>query len=359
MVGPRRASDVSNPPHHVSSHLLKPEAPLTHSVVVPVYGNEATLPELLVQLTQVHRDCPGELEVIFVIDGSPDNSHALLALQLPAMPFPSQLIALSRNFGAFAAVRAGLAAARGEHIAVLAADLQQPVSSVGQMFAVLEGGSDIAIGQRSSRDDPWFSRVASQAFWRVYRRYVQPQMSPGGIDSFACSRRVRDILVGLPEANSTLLGLLFWIGFRRQTVTYPRAARKAGRSGWRFRRKVRYAFDSIFAFSDLPLTLMMIAGVLGVSGALLAGAAVFIGWAAGAIPVPGYTPLMLAVLLSFSTTLLALGLIGGYVWRIFENTKGRPMHLVQSAERFEPAGGSPRANAVAGQLSRPGPGGTC
>jgi hypothetical protein len=160
-------------------------------------------------------------------------------------------------------------------------------------------------------------------------------MSPGGVDSFACTRRVRDILVSLPEANSTLMGLLFWVGFQRETVTYPRVARRSGRSGWSFRRKARYAFDTIFAFSDLPLTLMMLVGVVGIVGTLIAAAAVFIGWASGSIDVRGYTPLMLAVLFSSSTTLLALGVIGGYVWRIFENTKSRPMHLVQSVERIE------------------------
>jgi glycosyltransferase involved in cell wall biosynthesis len=306
----------------------------TYSVVVPVYRNEATLPDLLAQLSDLRESYAAPFEVVFVIDGSPDNSHALLKLHLPLMPFASQIVALSRNFGAFAAVRAGLAAATGDLQAVLAADLQQPVSSVRQMFDVLERGADIAIGQRATRDDPWLSREASRMFWRLYRRYVQPQMTPGGVDSFACTRRVRDVLVTLPEANSTLMGLLFWVGFRREAVPYARVARRAGRSGWGFRRKARYAFDTVFAFSDLPLTLMMTVGTVGIVGSLAAGVTVLIGWAAGAVDVPGYTPLMLAVLFSSSTTLLALGIVGGYVWRIFENTKARPMHLVDSVEQF-------------------------
>jgi hypothetical protein len=130
------------------------------------------------------------------------------------------------------------------------------------------------------------------------------------------------------------MGLLFWVGFRRDTISYSRVARKSGRSGWTFSRKARYAFDTVFAFSDLPLTLMMVAGGIGIGGAFVAGSAVLVAWSSGTIEVPGYTPLMLAILFSFSTTLLALGLIGGYVWRIFENTKNRPMHLVQSVERI-------------------------
>jgi glycosyltransferase involved in cell wall biosynthesis len=316
---------------------------MKHSIVVPVYRNEATLPDLLRQLASLHEEL-GSFEVVFVVDGSPDNSYTLLKVRLPEMPFPSQLLRLSRNFGSFAAIRAGMAQARGDGVAVLAADLQQPVSSVGQFFAALERGADIAIGQRSSRSDPWLSRVASTTFWRLYRRFVQPDMAPGGVDSFACTRQVKEILVSLPEANSTLVGLLFWVGFQREFVSYARGPRVSGRSGWTFTRKFRYAFDTAFAFSDLPITLMIAAGTIGLGGAMLVTLSVLAAWASGTIDSPGYLALMLAVLVSFSTTLLALGIVGGYVWRIFENTKGRPLHLVSSLERIEPAA-HPQARA--------------
>jgi len=307
---------------------------VTRSVVVPVYRNEASLPELLRQLAELYAGSSHPFELVFVVDGSPDNSYALLKLRLGGMPFPSQLIALSRNFGSFAAIRAGMTHARGEFVAILAADLQQPVSSITQFFAALEAGADIVIAQRESRDDPWLSKLASTTFWRLYRRFVQPEMPEGGTDTFACTRRVRDVLVGLPEANSALVGLLFWVGFRRELITFPRARRASGKSGWSFKRKFRYAFDTAFAFSDLPITMMLIAGAVGIGGALLASVAVIVAWAFGAIDVRGYTPLMLAVLFTFSTMLLALGIVGGYVWRIFENTKGRPAPLVRSVEEF-------------------------
>jgi glycosyltransferase involved in cell wall biosynthesis len=307
---------------------------MKHSIVVPVYRNEATLPTLLAQLAALHDESALSFEVVFVIDGSPDNSLAYLKTHLGAMPFPSQLVSLSRNFGPFAANRAGMSMATGDAIAILAADLQQPVSSVRQFFDGIAEGADIVVGQRESRSDPWLSRVAATAFWSLYRRFVQPGIPPGGIDSFACTRQVSDILVSLPEANSTLVGLLFWVGFRRETITYKRLPRPSGKSGWAFTRKLRYAFDSAFAFSDLPITMMITAGALGIGGSLVLTVAVTVAWASGSIPVQGYTPLMLVALFSFSTTLLALGIVGGYVWRIFENTKGRPMHLIKSAERI-------------------------
>ena len=304
---------------------------MKRSVVVPVYGNEATLPDLLKQLADLHHQWQGSFAVVFVVDGSPDNSFAYLKKHLPDMPFPSQLVNLSRNFGAFAAVRAGLTLAAGDVVAVLAADLQQPVSSVSQFFDALDNGADIAVGH------PPLSRMASNLFWRLYRYFVQPEIPPGGIDSFGCTRQVRDILVSLPEANSTLVGLLFWVGFRREVVTYQRAARRSGKSGWSLARKLRYAFDTAFAFSDLPITVMIATGAVGLGGAVATTVAVAIAWVMGSIEIGGYTLLMLAVLFSFSTTILALGIVGGYVWRIFENTKGRPMHLIRTIEQITPA----------------------
>jgi hypothetical protein len=143
--------------------------------------------------------------------------------------------------------------------------------------------------------------------------------------------------VSLPEANSTLVGLLFWVGFRREIVTYQREARRSGKSGWSLARKLRYAFDTAFAFSDLPITVMIAAGAVGIGGAITAALAVAIAWVLGAIDIAGYTLLLFAVLFSFSTTILALGIVGGYVWRIFENTKGRPMHLIRTIEHITPA----------------------
>jgi glycosyltransferase involved in cell wall biosynthesis len=308
---------------------------MRRSVVVPVYGNEASLPDLLQQMADLYQRHP-EVEGVFVIDGSPDNSYALLRMRLPVMPFRSTLVSLSRNFGSYAAIRAGMAAADGESIAILAADLQQPVSSIDQFFEALDGGADIVIAERASREDRWTSRVASDLFWMLYRRFVDRRIPRGGVDSFACTRQVRDVILSLPEASSNLLGLLFWVGFRRDAVSYPRGARKSGRSGWTLARRLRYAFDTAFAFSDLPITVMMTSGVLGIGAAVSFGAVLLVARLTHSVELPGYTAIMLAVLFSFSTLLLGLGIIGGYVWRISENTKGRPSYLLSSVERIAP-----------------------
>lgn len=157
-----------------------------HSLVIPVYGNEASIGELLEAIAGLSRRLSQPLEAVFVVDGSPDRSYALLRDALPRMPFPAQLLVHSRNFGAFAAIRTGLAAARGEDVAVMAADLQDPIELIERFYDVLaRDEADVIIGTRVARADPFLSRVASGVFWWLYRRLVLPQIPPGGVDVFA------------------------------------------------------------------------------------------------------------------------------------------------------------------------------
>jgi len=299
-----------------------------YSLIIPVYRNEETLEGLLDALRGIAQELDNRLEVVFVVDGSPDRSHLILQERLPAAGFPSQLISLSRNFGSFAAIRMGLKAAHGPFFAVLAADLQEPPELIVSFFRSLDSEPvDITIGTRESRGDPLMQSLSANLFWRLYRRFVLPEVPIGGVDVFGCNQRVRDALLRLRESNSTLIGLLFWLGFRRKTIPYSRRPRAAGRSAWTFRRKLRYLMDSCFALTDLPVTLIMTIGLVGSVASILLSIVVFIAWLIGAITVPGYTPVILVLLTSFTSTMLALGVMGGYVWRTFENTKGRPLYL--------------------------------
>ncbi len=299
-----------------------------YSIVIPVYKNEQTLHQLLDRLCNMHAELDGLLEAVFVVDGSPDSSYALLHAELPARPFQWQLIALSRNFGSFAAIRMGLLSAKGPYYAVMAADLQEPAELVLDFFTSLSKEPvDIVMGVRVSRDEPLLSRLASSLFWVTFRRFVQQTMPEGGIDVFGCTQQVRDVIVRMEEANSTLVGLLVWLGFRRKLIPYQRLARSVGKSGWTFRRKMRYMLDSMYAFSDLPIVVLTSIGFLGVLSSVLASIVVATAWLAGLITVKGYTPLILAVLLSTSLILLSMGVLGGYIWRAFENTKNRPLYI--------------------------------
>ncbi|MCS4294633.1 glycosyltransferase involved in cell wall biosynthesis [Comamonas sp. BIGb0152] len=296
------------------------------SIVIPVYKNEASLPRLIAALTELKGSIQSELEVVFVVDGSPDNSFGLLKESLTSLPFPTQLLLHSRNFGSFAAIRTGLKAARGDCFGVMAADLQEPPELMVSFAESLQKGEcDVVVGTRTGRDDPFFSRIASQAFWSLYRKYVVQDMPSGGVDVFGCNRQFRDQLLELQESRSSLVALIFWLGFRRKLIAYSRQARQEGSSGWTFRKKLDYMLDSIFAFSDAPIRALLRLGFIGCFISILLMVMVFIAKIVGDIQVPGYTATLLVVLFFGALNMFSLGIVGTYAWRTYENSKQRPL----------------------------------
>jgi polyisoprenyl-phosphate glycosyltransferase len=306
------------------------------SLVIPVYRNEENLPRLFAELDALAARVVGPFEVVFVVDGSPDGSLARLRVLLPEWHVPTQLLELSRNFGSFAAIMAGLSAARGDYCAVLAADLQEPPELVLEFERILlSGEADIVLGHRTGRADPVLSRWLSESFWRIYRSYVVGDMPRGGVDVFGCTREVRDRLLDLRETNTNLVALLLWLGFRRAFVAYERRPRLEGRSAWTIGRKLRYAIDSVFSFTDLPIRALLLLGTAGTLFAAGAGLFVFLMWALGRVPVLGYTPLMLVITFFGGLTALGLGIVGQYLWLTLQNARRRPNYIVKSATRFD------------------------
>ena len=298
------------------------------SLVVPVYRNEENIPDLLRALSDLATKVRG-FEAVLVVDASPDNAETLLRAALPNLGFPAQLLSLSRNFGAFAAIREGLAHARGEFFAVMAADLQEPPELLERFFGMLRADeADLCLGVRRSRADPGLSRFLSQTYWRIYKRFVIHEVPTGGVDVFGCNQAVRTALLTLDERSGSLIGQLFWVGFRRREVPYDRRARAKGSSAWLLSKRVRYFVDSVFAFSDLPIHILVAMGGVGAALSAVVSAVVLAAWLLREIPVEGYVPIMLAVLFFGFATLLALGIIGIYVWRISENVRGRPNAIV-------------------------------
>jgi glycosyltransferase involved in cell wall biosynthesis len=317
------------------------------SLVIPVYKSEENLPRLFTELEGFAASFPGPLEVVFVVDGSPDASLGILQDRLAHWPVRSQLIELSRNFGSFAAIAAGMRAARGDYMAALSADLQEPLSLVREFHRRMAAGeADVVFGHRTGRADARSSSVMSDLFWSLYRRFVVPDMPRGGVDMFGCTRAVRDVFTGMKEVNTNLIALLLWLGFRRAFVPYERQARLEGRSAWTFSRKLRYAIDSVFAFTDLPIRALLVMGTIGTALALIAGVTVFIGWATGHVPVLGYTPLMLVITFFGGLTALGLGITGQYLWLTLQNARGRPPFIVRAADAFDGAD-QPRAEISA------------
>ncbi|HCL86367.1 MAG TPA: glycosyltransferase [Comamonadaceae bacterium] len=299
------------------------------SVIIPVYKNQDSIPRLLQAVTAMARELGGMMEVVFVVDGSPDRSFVLLRDALSELEFPAQLLAHSRNFGSFPAIRSGLAAARGDYFGVMAADLQEPPELVVAFFRALQADEcDVAIGTRTRRNDSWSSRLTSGLFWALYRRLVVREMPEGGVDVFGCNRQFRDQLLGLQESRSSLIALIFWLGFRRKLVGYERLERQEGVSAWTLRKKIDYMLDSVFAFTDYPIRFLTRIGFMGCALSVMLAIIILVGHLSGRITVPGYAPTMLVVLFFGALNLLGLGLVGTYAWRAYENGKNRPLSVV-------------------------------
>ncbi|WP_296806978.1 glycosyltransferase family 2 protein [Thiocapsa sp.] len=302
---------------------------IDRSIIIPVYRNEENIPDLLPVLGQLTQSLDGVTEVVFVVDGSPDRSGDKLRDGLERCAFPARLLFHSRNFGSFAAIRTGLVHARGEHFAAMAADLQEPPELIVDFFRTLDRDeADVVFGHRAERNDSRSSMFLSNLFWGFYRRFVVPDVPRGGVDIFACNRKVRDALLSIEESNSSLVAQLFWVGFRRKFASYSRRAREKGKSAWSFKRRFNYMLDSIFSYSDLPVMVLLWTGILGIVFSLLLSLFILTAKMLGFIEVAGYTPVMLTILIMGSITLFSQGLMGCYLWRTLENTKHRPLSLI-------------------------------
>jgi hypothetical protein len=221
------------------------------------------------------------------------------------------------------------------------------------------GEADVVFGYRLGRDDPWFAQAASNTFWWLYRKYVIPELPPGGADVFGCTRRVRDAVVAMPESVSNLVALLIWLGFRRKFVGYQRQPRRAGRSAWNLAKRFRYAVDSVFCFTDLPIRILFITGALGTLFSVVFSGLVLAAKLRGAIAVPGYAPIVLTLALLGSLILMGIGIVGEYVWLCLQNARRRPNYVIASSEHFggrqAGAAGTLRGgSAVEGELDVPG-----
>jgi glycosyltransferase involved in cell wall biosynthesis len=298
------------------------------SVVVPVYWNAGTLPELLRRFREVARELhPREFEFLLVDDGSGDDSFEQLRREAQADP-RVRALRLSRNFGSNLAILAGLTHARGDAVVVIAADLQDPPELIPRLVEAHERGADIVLAARRKREDPFLTRLFAGIFNRAFRRFVFPDFPPNGFDFMLVSRRVARELSRMSEKNSYIFGQVMWLGFRKAVVEYDRVAREEGSSRWTLARKVKYLIDAFTSFSYLPIRAASALGFLMALAGFAWAGVVVVAKLTGGIPVPGFSAVILAVLVTSGTQLLVTGLIGEYLWRILEETRRRPSYLV-------------------------------
>ncbi len=315
------------------------------SVVVPCYREQEVLTRLEARLRPVLDGLDEPYEAIFVDDGSPDATLAVLEA-VRSRWAEVRVLRLGRNSGHQAALAAGLAASVGDWVLTLDADLQDPPELIPQLLAAArEQGVDVVYAQRSDRSsDTAFKRRSAGVYYRLLRRFGQVDLPPDVGDFRLLSRRVVDVLDALPEKHRVYRLLIPWLGYPSTTVGYARERRAAGSSKYRLTKMVALAFTSLSAFTTSPLRLATATGVLtGLLSAILGLWAVGT-WLLGHV-VPGWTSIVVPMFFLGSVQLICIGLLGEYVGRIFEESQRRPLFHVtyDSAHDTAPPAGRPSA----------------
>lgn len=303
------------------------------SIVIPVYYNEVVLTITANALydSVINRHPDLKAEIIFVDDGSGDGSlKELLTLQ-EKWPHLIRVIELTRNFGQVNAIYAGLNHVRGRVAIIMSADSQDPAELINQMLSAhLEEEYDIVIATRAGRDESLFRVWTSRIFYRLMRYLSFPEMPEGGFDYMLLSRRVIDTLLRNQEATPFLQGQILWTGYSTKFIDYHRRSRKYGTSRWTFGKKFTYLLDGVLGYSFLPIRLMsLIGGIIAIIGFMYAMVILLIRIFWG-LPIEGWAPLMIVILIMGGLQMLMLGMIGEYLWRVLAEVRHREPFVIKT-----------------------------
>jgi len=299
------------------------------SIIVPVYFNEKSLPILINKFEEVaYKNNEYEFEFIFVDDYSKDGSYKVLLKYFYESKFKVKLIRLSKNHGSNSACVAGLTKANGDCAVIIAADLQDPPNLITEMLSFWEKRNEVVMAARNSREDPVISKLFAKVYYYILRKFALKEMPEGGFDFVLIDRNVIDIICEIKEKNTSLMGLILWIGFKREIIYYDRKARQHGRSMWTFAKKFKYLIDSFVAFSFLPVRL---SSAIGFSVSIIGFSyAIFLMYdrIVNQNLIQGITALIVIVLFLGGIQLIILGIFGEYLWRILDESRKRPIFII-------------------------------
>lgn len=305
------------------------------SIIVPIYYNELNIPRLYEEMkAKILSRTDFEAEIVCVDDGSKDGSYKAL-LELREKDERFKIVKLSRNFGSHTAILAGFAHATGDCMTMVAADLQEPLEIIIEMYEKWKQGKEVVIAVRKDREDGFFQKLFSNTYYSLMQKYALKDMPKGGFDCFFIDKKVRDVLVTMSEKNSSIVGQVLWTGFEMDKIYYVRKKREIGKSKWTFSKKIKLFIDSFMAFSYVPIrfisTLGIFISIIGFISAifLIANKLIY------DVPVQGWTTMMITVLILSGIQMLTLGVIGEYLWRNFDETRGRPTYIVEETHGLE------------------------
>ena len=309
------------------------------SVIVPCYYNEGNIPVTLPGLIANEANFPAglEFEYVFVDDGSGDNTVAALRRAQAQYPNRIRVVELVANVGSYNAIVAGMAHATGDCLAIITADMQDPPELMVQMYDYWRKGFKLVIGNRQDREETGLSQVFARTFHWLMKRLALKNIPDGGFDFVFFDRQVCDAVVRMQERNSNLFYLMIWLGYDYVSIPYVRRKREIGKSRWTLQKKIKLLIDSLLSFSFFPIRAISGLGLgLGLV-ALLYGVYIIGLKLLGSSEPEGWTALMVVVLFVAAFQMIALGVIGEYVWRGLDAARKRPMYVVKQVNEPAPS----------------------
>lgn len=307
------------------------------SVIVPAYNEEIVIKSFYQKISSVLDSQPFDAEIIFVNDGSTDSTLEIL-LQLKELDFRIIIVDLSRNFGKEIAMTAGLDCCKGDAVVIIDADLQDPPELIPELILKWQAGYDVVYAKRISREgESPLKKLTSKTFYRILKQLSRVNIPEDTGDFRLMSRRAVNALNSLRERNRYMKGLFAWIGYPQIAVLYHRDPRYAGETKWNYYGLWNLAVEGITSFSTAPLKISTYMGLLTATGAFLYGIWIIFKTLIYGDPVAGFPTMMAIILFLGGTQLLALGIIGEYLGRIFSESKQRPLYLINGLYQSAPS----------------------
>jgi glycosyltransferase involved in cell wall biosynthesis len=307
------------------------------SIIIPCYFNEQNIPITTQELIANESNFePGlSFEYIMVDDGSKDGTYAELEKFRTKYPEKVTLLKLAGNVGAYNAVLAGMNYATGDCNVILAADLQDPPDLIPRMFEYWKKGIRFVIANREDREEGFMQRMFSGTYHWMIKRYALKNIPPGGFDLVLFDRQLRDEVVKMNERNTNQIFLLAWLNYDYVNIPYTRRKREVGKSRWTLQKKIKLFIDSFVSFSFIPLRMISVTGLLLGTVAMIYGIFIIAARLMGDISIRGWSAMMVTFLFVSAFQMIALGIIGEYVWRTLDATRARPNFIIEKVEKAE------------------------
>jgi polyisoprenyl-phosphate glycosyltransferase len=301
------------------------------SIIIPCYYNEGNIPVTSKQLIENETLFEADIsfEYVLIDDGSKDKTWEKLLVFKNNYPQKVKLIKLAKNTGSFNAILAGMHVATGDVNVVLAADLQDPPELIPAMYTHWKNGFKLIIANRQDREESLQQKFFSNTFHFLMKKLALKNVPKGGFDLVMFDKKLKDEIIKLDEKNTNILYLLCWLGYEYINIPYTRRKREIGKSRWTMSKKIKMFIDSFIAFSFFPIRAISVLGLLLGIIALIYGFVIIIARITGWIQVEGWTTMMVVLLFVSAFQMIALGIIGEYVWRVLDAVRKRPNYIVE------------------------------